>query len=367
MSEALASDQKVSWQGANGAAGLTVRRVDPLVDDEQWDADLAECPGASFFHSAAWARTLHSAYGFTPGYFTLRDSGRLRAVLPMMEVDSWLTGRRGVSLPFTDECAPLCADSDAFGHLYRASLDYAKFRGWKHLEYRGGRPLFSGAPPASSSFLDHSLDLRAGETALFAGLDSTARRAVKKAERSNLSIEFSRDLEAVRAFHGLLRKTRKRHGVPPQPFRFFAAIHRHILSQNHGWVVLARAGGVPVAGAVYFRFGKTVIYKYGASDDAFQELRPNNLVMWRAIQRHAQEGFETFDFGRTSLENEGLRRFKLAWGATERRIDYVRADPRTEAFAPAKKPSPAWTVRCLRIFPDPVLRLIGAALYRHAA
>ena len=283
-----------------------------------------------------------------------------------MEVNSWLTGRRGVSLPFTDECAPLCADADAFAEIYREAVDHGRSRGWKHLEIRGGYPLFSGAP-ASSSFLGHSLDLRPGAAALFAGVDSSGRRAIRKAERTGLTIEFSRELSAVRDFHSLLRKTRKRHGVPPQPFHFFAAIHRHILAQNHGWVVLAREGKTAVAGGVFLRFGKTVIYKYGASDEAYQDLRPNNLVMWRAIERHAQEGFETFDFGRTSPENDGLRRFKLAWGATERRIDYVRAHPRTGAFDAAQKAPSAWRSRLLRKFPDPVLRAIGAAFYRHAA
>ncbi len=346
-------------------AGAVVRRVDPTAD-AQWDAGLAAFPGASFFHTAAWPRVLQSAYGFRPVYFTVGDPGRLRSLLPLMEVSSWLTGRRGISLPFTDECAPLCASPESFRLLHREALDYAKLRGWKYLEYRGGRPLFGDAP-ASASFFGHRLDLRGGEAAVFARFDASVRRAVRKAGQSGLTVEFSRDLEAVRAFHRLLCKTRKRHGVPPQPFHFFAGIQRHILARNQGWVVLARHGGIPVAGAVYFHFGKTLIYKYGASDEAFQHLRANNLVMWEAIKRHAQEGFETLDFGRTSLINEGLRKFKLSWGTTEHRIDYVREDRRTGGFATAKGDSAEWHTRLFKILPNPLFRLVGAVLYKHAA
>ena len=348
------------------AARTLIACIDPLLDSAGWDAELAACPDTSFFHGAAWARVLHGAYGFRPAYFTARLAGRLHSVLPLMEVDSWLTGRRGVALPFTDECAPVGVQSDSFPGLYQAALAHAERRGWRYLEFRGGRPLFGEAPP-SSSYFGHRLDLQGGEAALLARCESSVRRAIRKAGQAGLTIEFSRELESVRDFHRLLRRTRKRHGVPPQPFSFFAGIHRHILAPGHGWVVLARQAGTPVAGAVYFRHGRTVTYKYGASDEAFQHLRANNLVMWEAIRRHAQEGFTALDFGRTSLENAGLRKFKLGWGAVEHRIDYVRYDRRTRGFAAAADRAHGWHTRLFKLLPDPILRSIGAALYKHVA
>jgi CelD/BcsL family acetyltransferase involved in cellulose biosynthesis len=345
--------------------GGVVERLDP-AEVPHWDADLQACPGATFFHGAAWARTLKGAYGYAPSYFTVRDAGGIRALLPMMEVDSWLTGRRGVSLPFTDECGPLAADPENFKALHRQSLNYAAARRWKYLEFRGGRDLFGDAP-ASASFLGHRLDLHGGRDGLFARCDSSVRRAVRKAEQSGLTIEFSRDLGAVRDFHNLLLKTRKRHGVPPQPFEFFASIHRNILAEGQGWVVLARLGRTPVAGAVYFHFGNAVIYKYGASDEAFQHLRANNLVMWRSIERHAADGFESFDFGRTSLDNKGLRKFKLDWGSVEYRIDYVRYNRRAGGFAAPREEMPGWQTSLFRMMPDRLFQFIGSALYRHVA
>ena len=71
-----------------------------------WDSRLNHFPGATFFHGAAWARVLHSTYGYQPVYFATVEQDRLRSLLPVMEVNSWLTGRRGISLPFTDDCLP---------------------------------------------------------------------------------------------------------------------------------------------------------------------------------------------------------------------------------------------------------------------
>ena len=327
---------------------FAVQLVNPLADPH-WDVRLAACPGATFFHGAAWARVLHDTYNFQPVYFTRGDASRLHALLPLMEVDSWLTGRRGIALPFTDECAPLGAEAGGHAELFSAALAHARLRRWRYLECRGGRALF-GEVPASTSFFGHRLDLRPGEASLFGGAESAVRRA-----------------EAVRTFYALLCKTRRRHGLPAQPFRFFANIHRHILAGNQGRVVLARQGELPVAGAVFLHFGATALYKFGASDENLQHLRGNNLVMWEAIKWHARQGFAGLDFGRTSLDNEGLRKFKLGWGTTERRIDYVRHDLQSGAFVTVPDGVSGWYNRIFRLLPVSVSRLAGSLLYKHAA
>jgi len=69
------------------------------------------------------------------------------------------------------------------------------------------------------------------------------------------------------------------------------------------------------------------------------------------------------DFGRTSLDNDGLRRFKLGWGTRERRIDYFRYDPRKDRFVTARDASSGWHNHIFKTLPIPLSRLIGAALY----
>jgi len=346
-------------------AGPSVRAVNP-ADEPGWDAKLASFPEATIFHTGAWARVLRDTYGFQPVYFTLGEGDRVRALLPLMEVNSWLTGRRGVGLPFTDESPPLGAEGGAFGQLHAAAMAHATQRQWKSMEIRGGRALF-GSAPASTSFYGHVLDLRGSEAELFARTESSVRRAIRKAEQGGLTLSVSQDLEAVRTFYTLLCKTRQRHGLPVQPFGFFAHIHRHVLAQNLGNVVLAHHGTTPVAGAVFFRFGDTVIYKFGASDETLQHLRANNLVMWEAIKWHARQGFSRLDFGRTSLPNAGLRKFKLGWGTVERTVEYVKYDLKTGGFVTTKDAAAGWHNHVFRRLPVFLSRLAGAVLYPHIA
>lgn len=345
-------------------ADSLVQSVNPL-EDSGWDARLANLPGATFFHSSAWARVLHETYRFRPAYFILKHEDTVRALVPLMEVNSWLTGRRGVSLPFTDECTPLGEEPAAVRRLFREIAAYGALRGWKYWELRGGISAIGAQP--SVSFHGHHLSLAAEPQALLARCDSAVRWAVRKAEQSPLAVSIGHDLGSVRAFHQLVCQTRRRHGLPPQPFKFFENIHRNVLERGHGCVVLARLGDTAAAGSMFFHFGKTVLLKFSASDAVFHHFCPNNLVMWRAIAHHARAGFELLDFGRTSLENKGLRHYKLGWGVTEHRVDYARYHCPTGQFVRSRDDSSGWQNSIFRCLPSFVSRPIGAAAYRHVA
>ena len=304
---------------------------------------------------------LAETYGFRPVWLA-RD----QSLLPMMEVDSWLTGRRGISLPFTDECAPLCDSEAGFRELFHGALEFGRARGWKTIELRGGRGFLREAP-VSLAFYGHQLELLPDEAQMFAKLDGSARRAVRKAEKDGVTVTVAQSEEAVRAFYHLQCLTRRRHGLPPQPPAFFMNLWRHILSQERGTVVLAGCQGATIAGAVYLFRGGRAIYKYGASDYRRQHLRPNNLVMWTAMKWLARKGVTSLHLGKTALPNEGLRKFKLNLGAVEERLEYVKFDLRTDRFVVETDDVVGWHNRVFRWLPLMASRRAGELLYKHWA
>src|SRR5450432_354029 len=85
---------------------VEVRFVDPLAGPD-WDQLVLSHPDVNFFHSAAWARVLAKSYGHKPLYLHLSCRGESLAFVPIMEVKSYFTGRRGVCLPFSDFCSAL--------------------------------------------------------------------------------------------------------------------------------------------------------------------------------------------------------------------------------------------------------------------
>jgi len=342
---------------------LQMRILDP-VNDPGWDHVVALHRDASCFHTSAWAKVLHQSYSHRPFYLHFSCGRRLAALLPLMEVRSPFTGRRGVCLPFSDACEPLIFDQEMVGLVRDRLLRFTHERCWKYLEIRGGKS-FEFAPDGTANFYGHTLDLRSGTEELITRFASPVRRAIRKAERSGVSALIVRNRQAIGDFYQFHVQTRRRHGLPPQPASFFLNIYEHIIKPGLGFIVLARRGSRPIAAAIFFCFGKNALYKYGASDKRFQELRANNLVMWQGIQFLARTGAEKLHFGRTECENDGLRRFKLSWGTEEETIGYFRVDSSGRQFLAAARPNSGFHKRIFGVLPLVVNRLAGSMIYPH--
>jgi hypothetical protein len=228
---------------------MTISIVNP-ADFPDWDGSIRPLCGHSFFHTSAWAGTLRKSYHYTPYYFVDRTATDMKALLPLMEVNSLITGKRGVSLPFTDYCEPLVPDVARFEELFRAVLEFGKKQNWNYVEIRGGESFFHDAQPAEYHF-GHTLDLTKGTDPIFLRLRDSTRRNIKKAKREGVTITLSASPDSMEEFRRLNALTRRDHGLPPQPACFFRNLFDAIISKDRGVIALASFKGKAVAANVY--------------------------------------------------------------------------------------------------------------------
>jgi len=214
--------------------------------------------------------------------------------------------------------------------------------------------------------VSHELELGGGLDAVKRRFRAQMRRNIARAQRDGVVVRRADERsDLVDTYYSLHVRTRRRQGVPVQPRRFFRLLWDGLIAQGLGTVILAYAGTGPIAGAVFLHWNGATTYKFGASDPAHWALRPNNLLFWEAISDACARGDRLFGFGRTDLENHGLREFKSGWGARELPLvyTYVGGAPTSDgnslvlrALAVAIKRSPSW-----------VCRAVGEAGYRFAA
>jgi len=328
-----------------------------------WDSLLLRSGDQSFFHSSVWARVLEEAYGYKPVYFASFEDCRLTFLMPFMEVASFLTGRRGVSLPFADRCAPFFLRREHLLEAIAYAIDFGIKAKWGYLEWRDDLFCEESVSP-SITYYTHDLDLKLTEPELFSLLKGSNRRNIGKAMKQGVSIEIGQSREALDSFYRLKCMTIKRHGLPPQPLSFFKRVFDYIISKGNGIVVSAHHSNETVAAAIFFHFGKTAVYKYAASDINFQNLRPNNLILWEAIKWYKTEGFEILNLGRTDTENHGLLRFKRSWGGTESLLKYYRYNIKKKVYLRQHLRS-NFQMQVFARTPILLLRMIGRLLYRH--
>ena len=239
---------------------------------------------------------------------------------------------------------------------------------WKYLEIR---PLFWPGPATDGDsacsqrdrFYFHRLDLEPDLDSLFRGFHkSCIQRKIRRAERENLTYEEGRSKSLLDRFYRLLVCTRRRHRLPPQPFRWFRNL---IDCLGDGLTIrLVSKDGQPVASILTLAFKETVVYKYGCSEERFHHLGGMPLLFWETIQRAKQAGLREFDLGRSEVDNEGLVQFKEHLGAVGSTINYYRYP----AQAPASRVQ-SWASDTLRNglshLPDWGLVPIGKFLYKH--
>jgi len=329
-----------------------------------WDDLIISTPNTSFFHSSNWARVLSESYHYLPLYFTTLQNGRLLSLIPVMEIKSSLTGKRGVSLPFSDYCEPIIAEREYFQKTLNEIVEYGKKAKWKYLELRGGKNFHEHFSPWVY-YYGHTLDLTKDAGHIFSKFRDSTKRNIKKAMKEGVEVKIENSFASVREFYRLNCLTRRHHALPPQPFVFFKKIYEHVLSKELGFVILASHGQTNIAGAVFLHYGDKVIYKYGASNRVYQHLRGNNLVMWEAIKWYCQNGYKSISLGRTDPEDRGLLQFKSGWRPREEIIEYYKYDFAKRTFTNDRTGAMELPKRVLGILPSSILKIIGFLFYRH--
>lgn len=339
--------------------------LDPCTSDE-WLTFINTHPDAGIFHHPAWMNMLRDIYGYRIFAVCLKDGLTISAGIPFADVRSVITGRRWVSLPFSDHCQPLLppGNSEALDTL----LGYLKRQQGTEtprIEIRWG----SGHQDLvyqHEGFVVHSLELLGrDEESLFKSFNQQAQRSIRKAEKAGVTVRECSTFGEFESFYRLLVLTRKRLGVPAQPISFFKGVWDHIIGGGLGFALIAYDNATPIGGGVFFTFNRTMFYKYGASDLTHKALQPNYAFMWSAIKRAQSEGCTKFDFGRSDKSNEGLRRFKSGWSSEETNLAYTIIADKPLRDGPSTIDAIAGAV--IRNSPAFVCRVAGELLYKHFA
>ena len=345
-----------------------VYRLDPL-QDARWSKLLDVHPYASVFHTTGWLRALQRTYGYKPVVFTTSPpTGELRNGIVFCRVCSWMTGRRLVSLPFSDHCEPLVESPEQLDFLVRCLQADLEHEDWKYLEVRPVNGNFNrqgeetGFRTARLYSL-HTLDLRPNLDSIFHSLHrDSAQRRVSHAERSGVVTECGRSEKLLNHFYALTVHTRSRHHLPPQPYVWFQNLV-HCMGDALE-LRLAYTDGTPIAGILVLRHRNTVYYKYGCSDIRYKSLGAMPLLLWKTIEAAKSSGAEKFDLGRSDSDDEGLIAFKDHWARGHIQIAYWRY-PAVDSLALRE----GWRLRIAKqiftFMPDSLLSVTGKLIYRH--
>lgn len=340
-------------------------RINPLTSP-LWMDFIANHPRSTIFHHPLWLSLLNGQYDYSPMAYCLTDEeAGIRAGIPFLLLRRIHTGKCLISLPFTDYCSPLYDDEDSLRTLLKPLACMQNENGFSRIEIRSFVPEMDRAV-RHEDFVLHSLNLMPDPDSVFRAFRKTqVQQPIRKAEREGVAVRLDRSRIGIDIFYKLHVTTRRRLGAPVQPKSFFNLLWRHLIRNNLGFVLLAFMENTPISGAVFLTYNSTITYKYSASEPDYLRHRPNNLVLWKAIEWGCLNGYTTFDFGRSQVTNTGLRKFKGGWGAVEKPLPYSFI---SDSNMGTRKSSPVLETVAKKVIqntPTFVCRTIGELLYKY--
>ncbi len=285
-------------------------------------------------------------------------------------VDSWLTGRRLVSLPFSDHCEPLVDRQEDLQVLIAALEEETRRERWRFFEIRPLTPMAvtTSLDTATTHYTFHELDLQSELETIFTNLHKDSiQRKIRRAEREKLRYEEGTGDSLLDDFYRLVELTRRRHRLPPQPKKWF----QNLVSCFGDAIKIrvARRDGQALAAMLTIRYKDTLIYKYGGSDARYNKLGSMHLLFWASIRDARASGLRYFDLGRTDADQFGLITFKNRWGAKKSLLTYSRyalSGELSRAFDLSSAKARSGHARGLLAYlPDGLVSLLSRALYKH--
>jgi hypothetical protein len=333
----------------------------------QWDKFVESHPKGTPFHLSCWIRTIHETYAFTPFLYIEKDvDENISGILPCFLVKNFLTGSRIVSLPFSDYGGPLLRVLDQESQLLREVIK----KNGNHIasiEIRSSLSENSGLIPRNY-YKRHVLDLSSGLSELKKNIDKrTILYSIRKAEKAGVHIKEENTEWGIKEFYRLNLLTRKKHGIPSQPLRFFQKLYDYMVSKGHASIVVAISDSKTIAAGIFLKFKDAIYYKYNASDPKLLSTQtPNHLLTWHAIEQASSHGYRFFDFGRTSPDNEGLMRYKKMWSANTIDLPYYYY-PRIKGLSSEEEKSLFYRIvtSIWRFLPNTATDKIGPKMYKY--
>jgi FemAB-related protein (PEP-CTERM system-associated) len=277
-------------------------------DAARWEAFVARCSEATFFHRLGWREILEGCFGHRPRYLVAERGAELVGILPLAEVKSLLFGHALVSLPFCAVAGVAASEPEAATALQQAAQELGARLKVAHLELRHSSARASDWP-RQDLYAGFRKTLAPEAEANLLAIPRKQRAMVRKGLKNGLAGRID---DQVDAFFALYADNVHRHGTPPLPKRYFEAL-RKTFGRDAEVLTITDAAGKAVSSVFSFYFKDEVLPYYAGDALEARPLAANDFKYWDLMRRACERGVKVFDYGR-SKQGTGPYDFKRNWG-----------------------------------------------------
>ena len=180
---------------------------------------------------------------------------------------------------------------------------------------------------ASAKANEYVVNLEGGAQKLWTNIHHNKRRNIKRAMEQGVDVTQSHNNEDLKTFYSLLDVTVDKKGFTPFPRTLFEAIWNKY-DPELSRVFLAKWKGKSISGVFVVAQGKTAYALNAGSLAEGWEVRPNDIMHWKAMEWACSRGYSKYNLGGVGepLPTEGsskwgIWRWKKEWKGNLERIE----------------------------------------------
>jgi len=332
-----------------------------ISEEAKWNTEVAKYRFSHIFHSHAWAKTFAETYNHSPSLYTFSTKSDI-ITIPISSIKRPFLENLHVSMPYSDFAGPLSnkpITDTCLKHIPQ-KLDI------NSIDVRLDSQIANQSFP--THYATYRTELPTNKDELLSSLPSkSVRYPIRKSLKDGYSV-IKAEQKDLSNFYSLICSTRKRHGVPTPPFKFYSNLFKNVIQKGHGSLLLAKnSNNRIVAGSLFLFHNNLAYYKYNASDHRYNVGNANHLLLWEGVVNSIQRGCSFIDLGRAADSNIGLVKFKKHWQARKIPLFYLTVKRNGSIYSPSPTQSKTHNAMTslLKNSPTSFSKLLGKMLYKY--
>lgn len=311
-------------------------RIETIEDATVWNSFVTSHPEANFLHSWQWGE-FHIARNRTVLRRGIFDGESLIGVY-VGHIESARRGYHmqiagGPIIDWKNKAAATVLFNDIREQATTHKCVYVRVRpqleqspaAEKLFKNLGLRP----APMYLSVELAGVLDITQPDEEILKNMRQRLRRALRKAEKNDITIETTTDPASMKEFYAIQLQTAGRHGFVPFTEDFLTKQFAAFAETGNAVLYTARHEGKVLAQNFMIFYGNEASYHYGVSTELGTQLSGAPLLHMQAIRDARERGIGRYNFWGIVDEEDtkhrfyGVSVFKRGFGVEE--LHYLHA------------------------------------------
>ena len=328
-----------------------------------WDRFVLDHECGTGYHLYSWRNVISEVFGHDTIYLMGKnESGEIVCVAPLVILSSLLFGRFLISIPFLNYGGILATNQETRASLEAYLEEIATSKKFEHVELRQ-QEVVATSWVRSERKVSMRLSLPSAYVDLQKQFPSKLRSQVRRAQREGMTARIGGS-ECLDEFYAVFTRCMRDLGTPVYAKGFFAKILD--VFPKEARICIVSHGQTPVAAGFLYGFRSSLEIPWAASDKRFNKLAPNMLLYGTVLEFACQQGFQVFDFGRSSPDS-GTYRFKEQWGALPHQLYwyYWMKDGHAVPQLNPQNPKYALAIRLWQQLPVVVANVLGPHIVKH--